>query len=110
VPARGHWLLVRALDPALKRDAYGAEVTIEAGGRRRVGWINPATSYLCSNDPRAHFGLGAAERVDAIQVRWPDGALERFEGRPADQVVVLRKGDGEQDPETGRRGDKERGR
>ncbi len=92
--ARGHWLMVRAVDPALKRDAYGAAITIEAGGRRRVGWVNPGQSYLSSHDPRVHFGLGAAERVDAVQVLWPDGTREAFAGRPADQSIALRKGDG----------------
>ncbi len=94
VPQRGHWLLVRVLDPALHRDAYGAEVTVQAAGRRWTRWVNPGYSYLCSNDPRAHFGLGQAERVDAIQVIWPDGTEETFPGRPADQVIVLRKGEG----------------
>jgi hypothetical protein len=104
VPARGHWLVVRAVDPALKRDAYGAEVTVEAGGRRRVAWINPGQSYLCSNDPRAHFGLGSAGRIEGIQVRWPDGTAERFGGGPADRVVVLRRGEGKGDPTTERSG------
>jgi hypothetical protein len=94
-PDRGHWLLVRAVDPALGgRDAYGAEVTVHAAGRRRKCWLNPGSSYLCSNDPRAHFGLGGAERVDAIDVIWPDGSEEVFAGGPVDQVVVLRKGEG----------------
>src|SRR5205807_4337739 len=93
-PERGHWLLVRAVDPALRRDAYGAEVRVHAGGARWVRWINPGNSYLCSSDPRAHFGLGAAASVDAIEVVWPDGKAEAFAGRPADQVVVLRKGEG----------------
>jgi enediyne biosynthesis protein E4 len=93
-PKNGHWLLVRAIDPALHRDAYGAEITIQAGGRRRLGWINPGQSYLCSHDPRAHFGLGAAERVDAIRVHWPDGAFESFPGCGTDQQIVLRKGEG----------------
>jgi hypothetical protein len=93
-PNRGHWLLVRAVDPALRRDAYGAEITVQAGGRRRVGWINPGQSYLCSNDCRAHFGLGASNAVDSLEVLWPDGVREIFPGRPADQVVVLRKGEG----------------
>jgi hypothetical protein len=94
-PDRGHWLLVRAVDPALGgRDAYGAEVTVHAAGRRWKCWLNPGSSYLCSNDPRAHFGLGRAEQVDAIHVLWPDGKEEVFGGRPVDQVVVLRKGDG----------------
>lgn len=93
-PNRGHWLIVRALDPALHRDAYGAEITVHAGGRRWKGWLNPGSSFLCSNDPRVHFGLGAAERVEEIEILWPDGAVERFDGRPADQSVELRKGAG----------------
>ena len=91
---RGHWLLVRAIDPALRRDAYGAEVTVRAGSRRWVRSVNPGYSYLSSNDPRVHIGLGAAARVDAIDVSWPDGTVEAFPGRSADQVVELRKGQG----------------
>jgi hypothetical protein len=94
-PRRGHWLLVRAVDPSLGgRDAYGAEVALQAGDRRRVSWINPGHSYLCSNDPRAHFGLGSADRVEAIEVVWPDGSRETFPGLAANQAVVLRKGEG----------------
>ena len=92
VPDRGHWLLVRAFDPALKRDAYGAEITVRAAGRRWLCWLNPGSSYLCSNDPRAHFGLGTAAQVEAIEIRWPDGSTERFPGRAANQVVEVRKG------------------
>src|SRR5262249_20081729 len=95
-PDRGHWLLVRAIDPALKRDAYGAEVTVRAGQQRWVRWINPGYSYLCSNDPRAHFGLGKVDRVDAIEVLWRDGKRETCSGCRADQrpEVVLKKGKG----------------
>jgi hypothetical protein len=93
-PDRGHWLLVRAVDPRLRRDAYGAEVSVVAGGRRRVGLVNPGQSYLCSSDPRVHFGLGDADRVERLGVAWPDGTAEEFAGRAADQVVTLRKGEG----------------
>jgi hypothetical protein len=93
-PKRGHWLLIRALDPALHRDAYGANITILAGGRRWVSGVNPGQSYLCSQDPRAHFGLGSAEKVDAIRIIWPDGNEESFPGCAADQQIVLTKGTG----------------
>jgi hypothetical protein len=94
-PKQGHWLQVRAIDPALQRDAYGAEVTVITGQRRRLGLINPGSSYLCSNDPRAHFGLGPATHVDALRVLWPDGTEEAFAGGAADRVVILRKGEGQ---------------
>jgi hypothetical protein len=93
-PKQGHWLMVRALNPALRRDAYGAELTVLAGGRRFARTVNPGGSYLSHNDVRAHFGLGQAERVDAIQVRWPDGRGEEFPGCAADQHLVLRRGEG----------------
>jgi hypothetical protein len=100
-PRRGHWLLVRALDPALRRDAYGATVTVEAGGLRRVGWVLPGQSYLCSNDPRVHFGLGPATEVNGIHVAWPDGSQELFPPGAVDRVVVVRKGEGKVAPARG---------
>jgi hypothetical protein len=89
-----HWLQVRAFDAALGRDDYGAVVTVEVAGKRHIGFINPGSSYLCSNDARAHFGLGAAMQVDTIRVAWPDGKAEVFPGVAADKPVVLHKGKG----------------
>ncbi len=94
-PSRGHWLMVRAVEPALGgRDAHGAEITVIAGSRRWARLIQPAASYLSSNDPRAHFGLGDVARVDRIEVIWPDGSEAVFPGTDADRVVVLERGNG----------------
>ncbi len=92
--ARGHWLSVRTFDPARNRDALGAVVKVSAGGRNWVRWLHSAESYLCSSEPRAHFGLGAAAAVDRIEVTWPDGAREVFPGGAADRRVEVRKGAG----------------
>jgi hypothetical protein len=95
VPKRGHWLIIRAVDPALGgRDAYGAEITVQAHGWRAVRWLNPGYSYLCSNDPRCHFGLGQYAHVERIHIVWPDGTEEEFDGTSADQTLVLKKGSG----------------
>jgi hypothetical protein len=95
-PKQGHWLSVRVLLGAEqgKRDAYGAEVTLEVGGRRRVGVVSPGQSYLCSHAPSVHFGLGAAEWIEAIHVVWPDGSRETFPGGSADRAVIVRQGEG----------------
>ena len=93
-PERGHWLKVRAFDPRTKRDAYGAEVRVSAGGRDYLRLINPAESYLCSSSPLAHFGLGGGAEVESILVIWPDGVRERFPGGTADRLLELRRGEG----------------
>jgi hypothetical protein len=95
-PEGGHWLVVRAIAPQWNRDAYGALVTVIAGKRQWTRLIQPGSSYLSSNDPRAHFGLGAIDHVDAIRVAWPDrdGTVELFPGGPVDKHLTLRQGEG----------------
>jgi enediyne biosynthesis protein E4 len=102
-PALGHWPTVRANLPTLKRDAYGAEVTVRAGGKSYWRLLNPGHSYCSSSDPRLHFGLGASERYDGIDVRWPDGSVETFPAGRADRRVELRQGDGAAQPKSERK-------
>ncbi|MFQ5706313.1 MAG: CRTAC1 family protein [bacterium] len=92
VPHKGHWLMIRAIDPDLRRDAIGAQITVVVGEKQLLRLIAPGYSYLCTNDPRAHFGLGAATAVDEILVQWPDGKTERFPGVAVDQIITLNKG------------------
>jgi hypothetical protein len=97
-PNPGHWLLVRAVDPALKRDAIGAEIRVHAGGRVLSRLVAPAYSYASSSDPRVHFGLASATEVDRIRVIWPGGESEGFPGGPVDRSVVLERGAGQDGP------------
>lgn len=94
-PNAGHWLSVRAIEPATHRDAIGASVEVRLGDRRIIRRIASATSYLSSQEPTAHFGLGEAADVDALVVRWPDGAVEHFPGVAADQSIELHRGNGQ---------------
>jgi hypothetical protein len=94
VPDRGRYLQVRAFDPALQRDALGAEIRVRAGDRTWVSLLQTAGSYLCAGEAMAHFGLGTVSRVDAIEVLWPDGAREIFPGCDTNRRHELRKGSG----------------
>jgi len=87
-----HWLIVRAMTG--KRDAQGASVTVVAGGRRITRRADPAYGFLSSHDPRAHFGLGATGKIDAVEVLWPDGTRERFPGDSANRVITVTQGEG----------------
>jgi hypothetical protein len=94
-PNRGHWLKLRLVLPkAGGRDAVGAEAIVRAGGKTHWALLQPATSYLASNDPALHFGLGASSAVETIEVLWPDGVKETFSGGAADRALVLRRGEG----------------
>jgi len=89
--AGGHWLLVKLAGTASNRDGIGARVRLKAGGREQWRTVTTAGSYLASNDVRAHFGLGAAETVEEIEVRWPSGRVQKLSAVKADQMVTLRE-------------------
>ena len=93
VAGRGHWAMLRVVDEH-GRDAYGAEVTMTAGARTVRRDVRAAYSYLASNDPRVHIGLGNETSVKDVRVRWPDGKRERFGDFAADKISVLRRGAG----------------
>jgi hypothetical protein len=102
VKKAGHWLQLRVVDPKHGgRDAYGALVTVTAGTRKWMRQVQPASSFQACDDVRLHFGLGATERVDTIEVRWPDGSLaaERFSGESVDIERTLKRGAGTVGPE-----------
>jgi enediyne biosynthesis protein E4 len=90
----GHWLELELSARPPNRFAYGARVTVGAGGAAIVQELSPASSYLSSSSPWLHFGLGAETLVEGVEVRWPDGTIEHFRCGKADTRHVLRQGTG----------------
>jgi len=70
-------------------DAVGARVYLVAGGRTQVQEVRAGSSYLSMDSIELEFGLGEAEMVDQIRVRWPSGRTQVIEDVPADQVVQI---------------------
>ena len=93
VPARGNWIRFRVVTRA-GRDAHAATVSAQVGGKRQYRDVQPATSYLSSNDPRVHFGLGSAAGVTDVRVRWPGGDAEAFGDFSGGSTVHIREGTG----------------
>ena len=94
-----NWIKIRATNPERgNRDDYGAEVTVINGQNRWRKWLNPGGSYLCSNDPRLHFGLGENTEFESVEVIWSDGMKEHFKGGKSGKIINLKKGSGEKHP------------
>ncbi|MFQ5413087.1 MAG: CRTAC1 family protein [Phycisphaerae bacterium] len=93
VGSRGHWIMLRVVNRA-GADAIGAVVRLDFGGDHRSRIVMPSYGFQASNDPRVHFGLGQAARVDAVTVRWPGGRKESFGPFSADRLYELREGTG----------------
>jgi enediyne biosynthesis protein E4 len=88
----GSWLTVACEGAHGEPNPLGTVVTIRAGGRSQSQDIASGDSFLSTHDPRPHFGLGSAEKVDELDVRWPDGTHSRRRDVPARQILKIRYG------------------
>src|SRR5207249_12236970 len=89
----GHWVRFRLEGRRSNRDGVGARITVQAGGRRLFAQRFGGGSYQSASDPRLHFGLGTATRLDEVEVRWPSGRVDRYKDLAADTGYHLREGD-----------------
>lgn len=93
----GHWIKLRlAGDVAGKtpRDAIGSIVYVTTGKiRQRLDVISGAV-YCSQNDLTLHVGLGAATKVDKLEIKWSNGAVESFEVAAIDKTITIVQGKG----------------
>jgi len=89
-----HWIGMRTIGTKSNRDGIGARITVKVVARSLVDEVRSGASYASNNDMRVHFGLGAAAKVDWVQIRWPSGLTERFEDLGVDKIHTIKEGSG----------------
>ncbi len=95
-----HWLGVKLQGTTCNRDAIGATLTWSAGGKKRSRYKSSGGSYLSSHDLRDVLGVGAATKLDWLEIKWPppSGRVERFADVPIDRYVTIAEGKGRVEP------------
>jgi hypothetical protein len=91
---RGSALLVEAEGTKSNRSAIGARVIVTSGKLRQTDEVRSGGGYASQSDFRLHFGLGAARKVDQLEIRWPSGAVEIVKDVEAGQCIRVREGAG----------------
>ena len=86
---------MRCAGKVTNRSAIGARVELTSGGKTQAREVRSGGGYLSQNDLRIIFGLGAAESVESLVVRWPGGKRERFRVAVVDRYVTVTEGAGE---------------
>src|SRR5262249_56229277 len=89
----GQWLRVKVMGVKCNRRAIGGGVTARYGGKVQAQEVVGQSSFYSANDPRLHFGLGAAASADLV-IRWPNGNTESVTKVDSDQLIVIREGSG----------------
>jgi enediyne biosynthesis protein E4 len=92
--AAGNWILVKTVGTRSNRDGFGARVQIKAGSSTQTAEVRANSSFESASDPRLHFGLGLANHIDEITVRWPSGRVDKIGTEKANQELIIKEGKG----------------
>ncbi|MEN8149749.1 MAG: CRTAC1 family protein [Planctomycetota bacterium] len=94
LPREGNFLMVSLAGKSRDRDAIGARVTVEAGGGKIVQMqeMRLVASFIGTNDPRLHWGVGKSSKIDRLTVEWRGGEKQVFEGLEANHLYHVEEG------------------
>jgi hypothetical protein len=89
------WLELKLIGGAKSpRDAVGSTVLLTAGGMTRRQDVLSGGSFMSSNDPRVHFGLGDVRTIDGLEIRWPSGEVEQIKIARLNAIYTIQEGTG----------------
>jgi enediyne biosynthesis protein E4 len=89
---RQNWIKIKLVGAKCNRSAIGARVRVITGKHIQMDEVHSGTSVMSQSDLRLHFGLGNAETVDAIEVKWPTTQkVETFKEVKANQILTIRE-------------------
>ena len=92
---RQNWIKIKLIGTHCNRTAIGARVRVVTGKHAQIDEVHSGTSVMSQNDLRLHFGLGQADSVDVIEVKWPTTQkVELFSNVKANQIITIREGSG----------------
>ncbi len=93
----GHWLTLQLrgdVQQKCPRDAIGTTVFCTVAGQRLRAEVASGRSLHSQSDLRVHFGLGAATKIDKLEVRWMNGKAETYEIKAVDRILTIEQGKG----------------
>ena len=90
---KGHWIGFKLEGKTCNRQGIGSKLKITTDSGIQVAWVNPAGSYLASNDPRVLFGLGPDEMVASLEVQWPGSGKDLFENLTSNSYYRIVQGE-----------------
>ncbi len=94
VGSRRNWILLNLVGSRGNRDGVGARIEVTTAAGRQVDQVTGGGGYLGASDLRAHFGLGDADRIQSLRVRWPGGTEETYRDLGANRILTIREGAG----------------
>ena len=84
-----HWVRLKLVGTKSNRDAIGAWIRLRVAGHTLSRQVMPTRSYLSQSELPVTFGLGAATRIDSVEIVWPGGTTQKLSPPPIDRLTIV---------------------
>jgi hypothetical protein len=97
---KNNWIKIRTIGTKSNRSGIGArlrcvtQVVGEAKPHQQIDEVRSGGGYFSQNDLRVHFGIGAAEKVELLEIRWPSGSAETLKDLQVNRLYYVTEGQG----------------
>ena len=95
-----NWIKIKTIGTKSNRSGIGARLRCvtrppgEPKPHSQIDEVRSGGSYISQNDLRVHFGIGKAEKVELLEIRWPSGAVDTLKDVKPNQMIVVKEGEG----------------
>ena len=95
-----NWIKVRTVGTKSNRSGIGArlrcvaQIPGETKPHSQIDEVRSGGGYFSQSDLRVHFGIGKAEKVDLLEIKWPSGAVDTLKDIKPNQVIYVKEGEG----------------
>src|SRR5207253_2507436 len=95
-----NWIKIKTIGTKSNRSGIGARIKCvthlpgEKSLHPQIDEVRSGGGYFSQNDLRVHFGIGKAEKVELLEIRWPSGLVETLKDIKPNQVIVVKEGEG----------------
>jgi hypothetical protein len=95
-----NWIKVRTIGTKSNRSGIGARIKCvthapgESKLHEQIDEVRSGGSYISQNDLRVHFGIGKAEKVELLEIRWPSGQIDTLKNIEPNQLIFVKEGAG----------------
>ena len=95
-----NWIKIKTIGTKSNRSGIGARIKCvthlpgEKNMHAQIDEVRSGGGYFSQNDLRVHFGIGKADKVELLEIRWPSGLVETSKDLKPNQVVFVKEGEG----------------
>ena len=89
---QNNWIQIQVVGQKSNRSGIGAKIKVVTGTHVQYSEVQSGGSYLSFHDLRAHFGVGKAEQIDLLEIRWQSGHIDRGTHLPINRRFIAVEG------------------